>query len=290
MALAMAAMMLGLGGCAVQDGAYRKDVDAWHAQRIERLKSDTGWLTLVGLHKLGQGAHTVGSASGSDISIEGAPAPRIGTLEVVGNSVTFVADRLATVEHDGQRILREQMTTDAEGAPTVLVAGGVRFYVIDRGGDLYLRVKDEHATTLTTFKGIDRYPVEDRWRVQARLLPGTASKIGVPNVLGQVEASDSPGVLAFELAGQACQLAPTLNSDGSLFFVFGDPTNGAGTYPAGRFLDADAISDDGTVMLDFNRATNPMCAFTAYATCPLPPDGNTLAIPVEAGEKYPLPH
>ena len=281
--------MIGLGGCAVQDMAYVREVDAWHARRVDGLSSDTGWLTLVGLHRLGQGMHTLGSAPGSDILIEHAPAPRLGTLEVLGSNIVFVADRMATIERDGERILRETMVTDAAGAPTVLIAGSVRFHVIDRGGDLYLRVKDSNAETLTGFNGVDRYPVDTRWRVTARLLPGTARTLNIPNVLGQMEQQESPGVLEFELDGKTCRLTPTLNADGSLFFVFGDSTNGKGSYPAGRFLSADAITSDGVAVLDFNRARNPMCAFTAYATCPMPPEGNTLLIPVKAGEKYPLP-
>lgn len=282
-------MMLWLGGCAVQDRAYVAEVDQWAAARVERLRSDTGWLTLVGLHPLSQGTQTLGRAPDNDIVIEGAPVPRLGTLDVIGTNVTFVADRMATVELDDQRIVRQAMVVDSAGAPTVLVAEPIRFFVIDRGGKLYLRVKDRNADTLARFKGIERYQVDPRWRVQARVVPGTAGTITVPNILGQTSEARSPGALAFELAGETCRLTPQLLDDGRLFFVFGDATNGRGTYPGGRFLDAEAIGADGTVMLDFNKAHSPMCAFTAFATCEMPPAGNTLPIAVEAGEQYPLP-
>lgn len=270
-------------------GGYVAEVDAWHAKREARLRSDTGWLTLVGLHELQQGAQTIGAAG--DIVIEGAEAARIGTITVIGSSVNFAAERGVVVQRqggDGERVTNVAMVVDTQGEATVLESGPILWQVIERNGRLYLRVKDRNAETLKQFKGIARYPVDARYRVEAKLVPGTAREIGVPNVLGGVDMNASPGAVEFVLDGKTLRLTPTVEEDGSLFFVFGDATNGRGTYPAGRFLSAEAIGEDGRVVLDFNRATNPMCAFTAYATCPLPPEGNTLPITVEAGERYPL--
>ncbi len=282
-------VVLGMGGCAVQDAAWVSKVDAWSAKREAGLRSETGWLTLVGLHELKQGQQSIGGLSGADIVLNGASA-RLGVLDVIGDSVTFTADRGAVVERFGEESGRVQKTTmviDTDGSPTVLMSGPHLFHVIKRGdgGELFLRVKNRNAETLAHFKGVDRYAVKDKWRVTAKLVP-QESDLGVPTVLGLVETSPSPGVLVFELGGEELRLTPTISSNGGLFIVFGDATNGNGTYPGGRFLDTDDPDADGNVLLDFNMAHNPMCAFTAFATCPLPPAGNTLTVGVRAGEKY----
>jgi uncharacterized protein (DUF1684 family) len=144
-----------------------------------------------------------------------------------------------------------------------------------------LRVKDRESELLRTFAGIERFPVDAGWRVTARLEPfAEGGTVAVPNVLGQTSESPSPGVLLFELAGHSCHLTPIGEPGEGLFIVFGDATNGGG-----RFLSTDPPAADGSVVLDFNKATNPPCAFTPYATCPLPPDGNVLPVAVKAGEK-----
>ena len=158
-------------------------------------------------------------------------------------------------------------------------------YVIERGDELYLRVKDRDSAVRRSFTGVDRYPVDTRWRVSARLDTTTAGNIAVTSVLGQTEASACPGTLHFEISGLSYQLRPMGEPGKSLFIVFGDPTNGHATYGGGRFLAADPPGPDGLVVLDFNRATNPPCVFSPYATCPLPSPENVLPVAVTAGEK-----
>ena len=174
--------------------------------------------------------------------------------------------------------------SDAQGAPDMLATGYLVFYVIQRGEKHFLRVKDRDSEVLREFQGIARYPVYDSWRVTATL-EGEAGTMRVANVLGQVAPEPSPGTLVFELKGQTFRLRPTGQTGEGLFVVFGDLSNGAGSYPGGRFLATDPPLANGTYILDFNRAYNPPCVFSEYATCPLPGSQNRLLVAVTAGEK-----
>ncbi len=277
-------------GCSRNDTAYVQEIDAWHARRIQNLLSDTGWLTLVGLHPLREGINTVGSAEGMDVRLIAKAPARVGTLTVAAGGVVLDVDPGVEVNIAGgegpRPALHEILASDAEGKPTVCELGSLLFYVIDRGDDLFLRVKDRQSELLRNFPGIERFPVDAGWHVTAHLETfAEGGTVAVPNVLGQTSESPSPGVLDFELAGRSCHLTPLGEPGEELFIVFGDATNGETTYGGGRFLSADPPAADGSVVLDFNKATNPPCAFTPYATCPLPPAGNVLPLAVEAGEK-----
>jgi uncharacterized protein (DUF1684 family) len=213
--------------------------------------------------------------------------PYLGDVAVQEGEVMFAAAKGVTVTlYEGSSqdpISHVALASDKAGRPTMMACGSLVFYVIDRDGRHFLRVKDSQSDLLANFQGIDRYPVEARWRVTAKLEPGPDTAM-IPNVLGQQAASPSPGILAFSLEGKKCRLTPITEGD-ELFLVFGDETNGKGTYHGGRFLSAPAPGADGTVVLDFNRSVNPPCVFTDYATCPLPPKENILPVAVQAGEK-----
>jgi uncharacterized protein (DUF1684 family) len=149
-----------------------------------------------------------------------------------------------------------------------------------------VRLRDPECALRRDFAGIDAYPVDPAYRVVARLEPFPAgTRIEVPNMLGHVDSVETPGAFAFPLRGGTRRLVPMLEPDSTLFFVFADSTTGVETYGGGRFLYAD-LRPDGTAVLDFNMAYNPPCAFNPYTTCPLPPEGNTLAMAVRAGEKF----
>lgn len=272
------------------DAAYVAEVDSWHAERVASLRSETGWLTLAGLHALGPGEHTIGAESSCDIVIPEAPSPLLGTLLVAEHGFTFTPTTGAAVRVEGDNAppLSGQVAvqSDAGGNPTVLTAGRVLFHVIERSGEHFLRVRDRQSPMLLGFDGIERYPVDPRWRVTATLIPEPGATLATTNVIGQTEITPCPGALEFDLEGHTHRLRPTLNSDGSLFFVFGDTTNGKGSYGSGRFLKADPVGKDGRVVLDFNKAYNPVCSFSPHATCPLPPPGNRLPIAIAAGERY----
>ena len=277
------------GGGPAADPEYVAAIDAWHAGRIGRLTSETGWLTLVGLHELRPGPNVVGSGPGADVTLPPDGPVRVGRIDVgPEGELVFTADPGTEVrlwdDPTTEPVSTVALATDAGGQPTVLRTGTLAMHVIDRGGRLFLRVKDTRAAALRTFAGIERFPVDPRWRVDARLEPGPDT-VAMPNVLGQVEQVPSPGTLVFTVGGTACRLVPTGAPGEELFIVFGDRTNGPLTYPGGRFLVADPPAADGTVILDFNKAYNPPCAFSDYATCPLPPAGNVLPVAVTAGEK-----
>lgn len=284
-------LLLAVAGCGpADDPSYKLEVDAWHAERVERLRSETGWLTLVGLHPLGQGDNVLGSAAEHDVVLTAAAPRRLGTVTLTGSRAEFTAAADVPVNPFVDGAVRDEpfpggvIKTDGQGPPDMLASGTLVFYVIQRGEKFFLRVKDRQARTRREFQGIDRYPVAEKWRVTAKLEGGPGT-VRVANVLGQVAPAPSPGTLVFELAGQECRLRPTGEPGQGLFVVFSDATSGHGTYPGGRFLTTDPPAADGTVVLDFNRAYNPPCVFSEYATCPLPGPDNMLLVAVTAGEK-----
>jgi len=281
-------LALALGGCADRDDSagYVRSVDAWHADRIERLRAEDGWLTLVGLHPLAAGPNTVGTAADADVRLGGAAPSLVGTITVAPDTVSFAgAAGVAVLEAGTGRPAPALLATDRDGTPTVLAIGTLRFHVIVRGARHFLRVKDAASPVRRDFRGIDRYPVDPRWRVTARLVSrGMPRTVPIVDVLGDVANEPSPGVLEFTLEGLTCRLIPTGEPGQPLFIVFADRTNDEATYGGGRFLTTEPPAADGTVVLDFNRAINPPCVFTPYATCPLPPEENALPIAVKAGE------
>jgi uncharacterized protein len=273
-----------------------EDIDAatraWEERRLQRLQAEDGWLTLVGLGWLKQGVNNAGSDRKAAVVFpEGAPA-NVGTFTRSGANVSFQPAPGVAVTRGGKPFTGGAVQTDQEGRaePDVFQLGRFRFQFIVRGERVGVRIKDPEARARKEFKGIPTYPPAARWRVVARWEPANPpTEIAVPNVLGEVERSTSPGTAVFTIEGKEYRLTPVLEGDSpELFFIFGDQTNRTETYGAGRFLYAEPAKD-GKVILDFNRAYNPPCAFSAFSTCPLPPKQNRLALRVDAGEKR-LPH
>lgn len=259
----------------------------WQEKRLQRLQSDDGWLTLVGLAWLKEGGNTAGSRKGVEVEFPTDAPEVIGTFTRTGAVVAFEPASGVSVLLGGAPFKGGALKTDAAGGnPDVLKAGRFHFFVIARGDRMGVRIKDPEARARKEFKGIPTYPASAQWRIRARWEPSNpATTMAVPNVLGEVEQMRSPGTAVFTVAGKEYRLTPVVEEGTTdLFFVFGDQTNRTETYGAGRFLYA-APPQDGYVVLDFNRAYNPPCAFSAFATCPLPPRENKLALKVEAGEK-----
>lgn len=271
----------------IADPELEADVMAWRAERKAALEKPEGWLTLVGLFWLKPGDATLGSDPGANHVFPTKAPAKIGSVRFDNGTVTLTAEPGAGVTVEGEPVQTIELATDADGPPTVVEVGSLRFFAIDRGGKVGLRLRDLESPALAAFRGLDYFPVDARWRVEARIEKGAAGKtVKVPNVLGQVSEMASPGTLVFEHAGKTLRLDPVIeDGDEQLFVIFGDTTNGESTYGGGRFLYADPPDADGRVILDFNRAYNPPCVFTPFATCPLPPASNKLAVAVEAGEK-----
>jgi uncharacterized protein (DUF1684 family) len=261
---------------------------AWEEKRLQGLQAEDGWLTLVGLGWLKQGVNTAGSDGKAMVVFpEGAPA-NVGTFTRSGLTVSFQPAPGVAVSRGGKPFSGGAVQTDQQGGvePDVFQLGRFRFHLIVRGERVGVRIKDPEARGRKEFKGIPTYPPSTRWRVVARWEPANPpTEIAIPNVLGDVDRSPSPGTAVFTIDGKEYRLTPVLEGDSpELFFIFGDETNRSETYGAGRFLYAEPAKD-GKVILDFNRAYNPPCAFSAFATCPLPPKQNLLALRVDGGEK-----
>lgn len=269
------------------DTAYLQEIETLRKERNEGLKKEDGWFTLVGLFWLEPGENRFGSGVDNRVLLPEGKAPAFaGTLIREGDAVKVRVAPGVPITSDGQPVTEMTLTPDAKGKPTVLQLGSLSFFAIQRGDKIGVRVKDSKSPALAAFHGLDFYPVRPDWKVNARFEPYNPPKtVAVPNVLGQVSDIPSPGAVVFEWQGETYRLDALQGSpDGDLSLIFADATNGKETYGAGRFLDT-APPKDGHVVVDFNTAYNPPCAFTSFATCPLPPSQNRLALAVTAGEK-----
>jgi len=267
-------------------GSYTQQIETWRAQRVERLKAPNGWLSLIGLHWLKDGKNTVGSAKDNDIVLNAGPA-HLGVVTLKGGTTSIELDPKSAATIDGKSAAKGELLDDTHEKPTVVAFGTANFYVIDRGGKKALRVKDSEAATRKNFVGIDYYPIDPKWRVEAKWVPfKPAHELEIPNVLGTVDKMPVPGKAVFVRDGKTYELLPVLEEPDAkeVWFIFADKTSAKETYGGGRFLYSD-MPKDGKIVIDFNKAYNPPCAFTPHATCPLAPPENRLAIPVTAGEK-----
>lgn len=269
--------------------AYTLEIDRWHTARVERLTAPDGWLSLVGLEWLQRGRNRVGSAADNDIVLARAPA-HLGMVTWAddgGVTLALAPDADATL--DAARGVTAPLRDDGDARPSVVCFGTASFVLIDRSGRKGLRVRDSAASTRTGFSGIERFPVDPTWRIVADWRPFEPPReLTMTTVIGTLETYPVPGAAVFMRDGARFELHPVRESprDERLFLVFRDATAGRETYGSARFLYADAPRA-GKLVLDFNRAYNPPCAFTAYATCPIAPPGNRLPLRVTAGElKY----
>lgn len=291
------ALTLGLlqAGCGRKapavDPGYLAEIEKWRAERQTSLTSENGWLSVVGLFWLRPGPNRFGSDPGNEVVLPGRDTPAVaGTLELMQDGTVLLHPNPGAAVTVGavpgtDRVL----ASDRKGKPDVLAIGPVRFYVIERGGKLAVRVKDPHSARRVGFAGIRYFPVDPAFRVEGTFEPYPAAReVAVATIQGPEQKMLVPGVVRFMLRGQALALEPFVSSpeDKGFFIVFRDSTSGGETYGAGRFLDAAApTAGSSRVVLDFNQAYNPPCAYTPYATCPLPPKQNELPVRIEAGEK-----
>ena len=272
------------GGAESPDAAYAQEFEKWKAEQTEDLKAN--WLSLAGLYWLKPGGNTFGSDASNAIVFPKGPA-HAGEFVLSGKSVILRLrpDTGATIE--GKPAVVAKLDPDTSNHATKVEMGSLTFHVIVRGERVGIRVRDRESAAIRDFKGMMFYPLDLNYRVTATWVPSDGrTKVAIPTAIGDVSEEVTPGTVRFKVNGSDVTLT-ALGGDpkSGLFFVFNDTTEKTDTYPGGRFLDTAAVAD-GKVVLDFNRAYNPPCAVTPYATCPLAPKENRLAVGIPAGEKF----
>lgn len=278
-----------LAGCATPSQPRNSGPETWHTwqqQRRESVAGTNGWTTIVGLYWLKEGRYTVGS--GPEAAIQVTPEGPRGEFIRAGTNVWFHPAPGLTVTVDGRSINTAiQLASDAPGPATKLNYGQHQLWLLERGDRLGIRVRDRAAAARRDFHGLSYFPWQARWQIEARFEAHPAGQtLPIRDVTGATKLEPNPGVIIFLHDGREHRLEALADTETQdLFILFRDGTSGSTTYPPGRFLHAPYPDAQGRVILDFNRAYNPPCAFTDFATCPRPPAENQLPFPVSAGEK-----
>ncbi len=272
------------------DAHWKEGLQQWRDQRAQKLSAPDGWLSLVGLEWLQPGNNTFGSGADNRIRLNAQVADHLGVLNVKGNEV-YLASPASTLLANGSPAQAAKIDTDGPN-PTVLKAGTLTLLVIHRGDRYALRIKDSQAPTRVNFHGLHWYAPDPRYRIEAKWIPfSPPHEESIPTIIGTTLKLPVPGVAEFVLDGKTIQLEPVIEEPGDkqLFFILRDTTSKTTTYGAARFLYTDfpaaGLDKPGTLVLDFNRLQNPPCAYTPYATCPLPPPQNKLAVALPVGEQ-----
>ena len=298
---ALALVLLALVGCSEKktpaenaalsaaEAQYLSDENLWRIQRQEKLTSPDGWSSLIGLHWLTLKSHYVGSSARSGIRLAMGPQS-MGMFTRDGNRVFFTPERGVPLTLDGEPLSagRVELKDDSTGAPSVVGfdEGKGKLTVIERAGNRALRVKHADAPTRLQFKGLEYWPPNRDWRVEATFVPHPAGTVlPIATIIGTTENTPNPGALEFQRDGKTFRIEALDQGGDTLSLIIADRTSGHETYGAGRYLDVPRPDAKGKVMIDFNRAYNPPCAFTPFATCPLPPNENRLDLAITAGEK-----
>jgi uncharacterized protein (DUF1684 family) len=257
------------------DSAYQREIALWRAGREAKLKADDGWLTVVGLHWLHEGVNTVGSDPQADAPLPASLPPRVGTITLTKGKAHFKPAA-------GVQLKEMDLKTDVKPDYDRLTLGRVKFFVIERDTKFGLRVKDNDSEARRKFTSLRWYATDPTWKIQAKFVPAP-HEVTFDTEVGVKEKDDSPGFVTFTRGGQEYKMEP-VKEDDDLWFVFRDQTSGKTTYGASRFLYT-PFPKNGFVEMDFNKAENPPCVFTDYATCPLPTPQNRLSMAVTAGEQ-----
>jgi uncharacterized protein (DUF1684 family) len=273
----------------IDTAVYAKEITQWQTQRLAELKSEDGWLTLVGLFWLKEGDNKLGSDPANEMVLPKDKLPAYaGIFTLRNDAVQFDAPPKSGFTVEGKPVTQLALRSDVDGSPTVLQLGSLTFQIIKRGDKFGLRVKDKENPDRVNFTGTQFYPADLKWRIDAQFVPYNPPKaVSITNVLGMESGEASPGAVKFEVNGQSFQLdAITEKGETKYFMIIADKTSGKETYGAGRYLYVDPPDPSGRMVIDFNKAYSPPCAFTKFATCPLPPRQNRMPFPIEAGEKY----
>jgi len=268
---------------------YQRAITQWRAEHEAKLKAENGWLTVVALDWLNEGENRVGSNPSFEVPLPKSAPERVGTIIIKAGKARFRPAPGVGVLLNGKPAIETELKSDAEPKYDTLDIGRVRFFIIKREDKLGVRVKDNDSATRRAFTGLRWYPIDASWRVEAKYTPfDKPHPVTFETAVGVKEQDESPGYVTFVRNGREYRFEPVVD-EGQLWFVMRDLTSGKTTYGASRFLYADLPKDglkkSGAVELDFNKAENPPCVFTNFATCPLPPPQNRLQLAVTAGEQ-----
>ena len=270
----------------VSKRAYKKEIELWDGKRIDALKAANGWVNLAGLFWLKEGNNSFGSDSTSDIIFSHPDFPiRLGIFVVSSNRVDWITAEGNDVMLKDKHI--QNLTvfhTDSASNPS-LSYKSFKWNIIKRENKIGIRFRDLNSPALNALTHINRYSIDPKWNIKAVFEPSLYSTIAITNVLGQTTQQQSPGKLRFSINNVSYTLDVLDEGAGDLFVIFGDNTNGLETYDTGRFMYVTRPDQNGNTFIDFNKAYNPPCAFTTFATCPIPPKQNILPIDISAGEK-----
>ena len=275
---------------------WKSDLLAWRTQQAKDLQAPNGWLTLIGLEWLKPGDNSFGSAKGNALVVQAPSAPHLGVVRLTGNALQLLPPAGGYPKGlliDGAAPANPQnLAPDDSGHPSKITIASVTITVIHRGDRYALRIKDSKAPARLQFHGLKWYPPNETYRMLAKWVPySPPHHVPIPTILGTEVISDIPGFAEFALDGKTYHLEPIVErpDDKELFFILRDTTSKSETYGAGRFLYTPmpdhGLTQPGEVWLDFNRAENPPCAYTPFATCPLPPPQNRLPVPIPAGQQ-----
>ncbi|HEX4320999.1 MAG TPA: DUF1684 domain-containing protein [Acidobacteriaceae bacterium] len=285
----------GRGAASAANSGQMKDEADWRVERARQLSAPDGWLTLVGLEWLKPGKNTVGVAADNSIRLKGHAPEHLAVIEVDGSQLKLLAPAGGFAKDllvDGQAAHEAALQPDDGSKPSLLSTENLSVVLLHRGDRFALRIKDAQSPTRTGFRGLHWYPAQAKYRLTAKWIPFVpAHTEKIPTVIGTTLDMPAPGLAEFTLDGKTVQIEPVLESPDAkeLFFILRDATSHTTTYEAARFLYAEfpsnGLDKPGTIVLDFNRLRNPPCAYTPYATCPLPPYINRLAISIPAGEE-----
>ncbi|WP_438481683.1 DUF1684 domain-containing protein [Oleiharenicola lentus] len=281
-------LLLGLlisAAALVAQDDYAKTIEQVRAERVAQLTASDSWLTLVGRHALQPGKNTLGTATENSVRLASGP-PYLGIITLEEGVTTFRPAPSSLVKVDGETV-RSAVLQYRTLKPTRVTFGTANFYIMERGDTLFVRMRDTAAPNLKQFAGIEYFPTDPAWRIEAQWMPFEKSRmLPVTNMIGQTSPQPVPGKAVFTHAGKTVELLPIDEGGDHLFFVLTDLTAGEETYEASRFLYAKKPKAGETkIILDFNQMQNPPCAFTEFATCPLPPKENQIPFRVTAGEK-----
>lgn len=269
--------------------AYQNEINAWHADRVEHeLKGKNGWLNLAGLYWLNEGFNTFGSDPANDVVFpEGLIDANAGTFVVQQGKVTMEVNKGVSIFIDSIVVTSEVIHIPDSAFYPVLSHGSLQWLIIDRSGKLGVRLRDLESEAVKNFKGVERYPIDPAWRVEATFEKYEPIRhIDITNILGQTYQSKCPGALVFTINDVEYRLdAVDDGTEGEYYILYGDKTNEHETYPSGRYMYVKYPDENGKVIVDFNKGYNPPCAFTSFATCPLAPAQNLLDLSITAGEK-----